>query len=448
MEARYDVAVVGGGVAGLAAGALLAKAGRKTIVLEKGNQIGGRAYTYVDQGFVLNYGAHAMYRPHTGILAQLLQRLDRQPIEAPYPDPRTSYFDLDGRWGTIGSRPQDILTTPLFPFGSKLRFLQLMAALRLSKPERLGEQTLDAWLAQHTNDHLLRRFVLAIATLNSYTRPSSELSAQFMLRHFQRNLFADDYVGYLSGGWSTMYETFASVLREAGGELATGSKVERLELEGGRVAAAKTRDQRYNADTFVLTVPPQEAPKLAEPGSSLREELERWQGMQDVRALCMDLGFSPRLRTDLTFIYDVQRDLYFSLHSEVTPDLAPEGGQLLHAIAYLSPEEATDEWLNERRFRELEQGLDRHFPGWRDAATVQRTLPSAQVTVARQTPEQQGIARVPARSAAARNLYFAGDGRDLPYNLTEISLASAMEVADLIGREWATENQPAVAAGG
>ena len=67
MSARYDIVVIGGGVAGLATGALLAMAGRRVAVLEKGNQLGGRAYTYVDKGFVLNYGAHALYRPHTGL---------------------------------------------------------------------------------------------------------------------------------------------------------------------------------------------------------------------------------------------------------------------------------------------------------------------------------------------------------------------------------------------
>ena len=43
--------------------------------------------------------------------------------------------------------------------------------------------------------------------------------------------------------------------------------------------------------------------------------------------------------------------------SNVTPDLAPPGGQLLHALAYLSPEEASDGALGEARFAALEAGL-------------------------------------------------------------------------------------------
>jgi phytoene dehydrogenase-like protein len=146
----------------------------------------------------------------------------------------------------------------------------------------------------------------------------------------------------------------------------------------------------------------------------------------------MDLGFSRHVRDDLTFIFDIERDLYFSLHSEVTPDLAPVGGQLLHAMAYLSPEEAADELLRAERKADLIDGLNRHFPGWRDALVVERVIPNVLVTAARQTPAQQGSGRVPLRSGVAANLYFAGDARDLPYNLTEICLASAMEVADAI----------------
>jgi hypothetical protein len=40
---------------------------------------------------------------------------------------------------------------------------------------------------------------------------------------------------------------------------------------------------------------------------------------------------------------------------------------------------------------------------------------------------------VPLRSSAASNLYFANDGRDLPYFLSLTSLAAAMEVAAAIG---------------
>ena len=42
---KFDVAIVGGGLAGLTASIYLAKAGKKVIVLEKSSQFGGRGMT-------------------------------------------------------------------------------------------------------------------------------------------------------------------------------------------------------------------------------------------------------------------------------------------------------------------------------------------------------------------------------------------------------------------
>ena len=235
----------------------------------------------------------------------------------------------------------------------------------------------------------------------------------------------------MSGGFRSMYDIFIDELRTNGGTLVTGAHVERLEVEGGRIVAATTSDARYEADAFVCTLPPQDAPVIAADGSALRAEMERWAGLEDVRALCIDLGFSRKVRDGLALVFDIQRDLYYSVHSFTTPDLAPASGQLLHAMAYLSPEEAADAALLQGRRDELLAGLDIHFPGWRDAIAVERTLSAVRVVGARQTPENRKRL-VPLRAAAAANLYFAGDARDIPYNLSQIVLASAMEVADAI----------------
>ena len=58
----FDVAIVGGGLAGLTASIYLAKAGKKVIVLEKSSQFGGRGMTINKNGICMNLGAHALYR--------------------------------------------------------------------------------------------------------------------------------------------------------------------------------------------------------------------------------------------------------------------------------------------------------------------------------------------------------------------------------------------------
>src|SRR4051794_2188343 len=44
--ARYDVVVIGAGLGGLTAGAILARAGRKVLMVERSNSVGGAASSY------------------------------------------------------------------------------------------------------------------------------------------------------------------------------------------------------------------------------------------------------------------------------------------------------------------------------------------------------------------------------------------------------------------
>lgn len=440
---KSDVVVIGGGVSGLATAALLAHEGKRVVVLEKGTQAGGRAYTYTDKGFTLNYGAHAMYNPVSGFLGQILRNLGRPMIDHGYPEVMRAFWSDGKRFAPIGAKPHQVLTTALFSPVDKARFAKTMLALKSEKPERLGDMTYGQWIAEHAAAGPVRRFMRALATINTYHRSPDDLSATYVIRQFQRDIFNKDYVGYMSGGWRTMYDTFIDELRQNGGTLATGVAVQFLETAGGRVTAAVTAGERYEADAFVCTLAPQDAPSIAEPGSALATEMARWSGLQDVRAMTIDIGFSRVLRDDLYLAFDVERELYYSIHSDATPDLAPPGGMLMHCIAYLSPEDTASESLLDKRHEELRSGLDRFFPGWRDAVVVERTLRNARVSGARQTVSQQGSARVPQRSSAASNLYFAGDARDLPYNIGELALASALDVATAIAAAPAAVAQPA-----
>jgi NAD(P)-binding Rossmann-like domain len=56
-----DVVIVGGGLAGLFAAALVAQASRYVTVFEHAAEVGGRAATRVREGISFNLGPHALY---------------------------------------------------------------------------------------------------------------------------------------------------------------------------------------------------------------------------------------------------------------------------------------------------------------------------------------------------------------------------------------------------
>jgi phytoene dehydrogenase-like protein len=62
--ARYDVVVIGAGLGGLTAGALLARAGRKVLVIERSNSVGGAASSYKSGDLFVEGSLHETSDPH------------------------------------------------------------------------------------------------------------------------------------------------------------------------------------------------------------------------------------------------------------------------------------------------------------------------------------------------------------------------------------------------
>jgi phytoene dehydrogenase-like protein len=431
---KSDVVIIGAGVSGLATGALLAKAGKRVTVLEKGNVAGGRANVREEKGFTLNYGAHGMYTPESGVLAEVMGRLGRPIPECGYPQATRSYWQHHDRFASMGAKPHQLMTTPLFTIGGRLTVAKIMLAIRGEKTAALDpDLTWGQWVASKTGDPYIHEFMMAFGVVNSYTNPASDVSAAWFIGHLQRSLFAKDFVGYMHGGWRSMYDAWIADIEAGGGTIVTGTAVDALEVADGRVLASIAGGHRYEAEAFVSTLPPQDAPALAADGSELARELRQWSSLEEVHAYCIDLGFDRVIRGDLSFVFDVQQTLYYSIHSDSAPDLAPPGCQLMHAMAYLTPEEAASEELRDLRGGQLRAGLDRYFHGWREAVVVERAIPDAKVLGARRTPAN--IRRlVPLRPAAAPNLFLANDARDIDRNLSQVSLTAALEVTDAIVR--------------
>ena len=70
----YDAIVIGTGMGGLAAGLLMAHAGKKVAVFEKNEQPGGRLSSDVKDEFMLDLGVHCISQGDVGPVGECLRR--------------------------------------------------------------------------------------------------------------------------------------------------------------------------------------------------------------------------------------------------------------------------------------------------------------------------------------------------------------------------------------
>jgi len=59
---QYDVIIIGSGLGGLAAGAKLAKEGKKVLMLEQHYQVGGCATHFKRKGYTFEVSLHELHR--------------------------------------------------------------------------------------------------------------------------------------------------------------------------------------------------------------------------------------------------------------------------------------------------------------------------------------------------------------------------------------------------
>ena len=102
------VVVVGGGLSGLIASTLVARAGLPAVLLEKSTALGGRAASRDKHGFVFNLGPHALYR--LGHMRKTLTALGVE-VQGAVPRPNGGFALLGGRRHTLPVGLASLLTT-------------------------------------------------------------------------------------------------------------------------------------------------------------------------------------------------------------------------------------------------------------------------------------------------------------------------------------------------
>ncbi|HEY2763530.1 MAG TPA: FAD-dependent oxidoreductase [Pseudonocardiaceae bacterium] len=264
---RPRVAVVGGGIAGVAATVALAERGVEVRLLEREPQLGGRLRgwptTLADGSTVtMSRGFHAFFRQYYNLRA-LLRRAD--PLDrALVPLPDYPLLDADGHRDTFAGLPRTppwnavafALTSPTFR-GRDLTRLDPVAALPLvdvSVPEvyqRLDDQDAMTFLERLRFPGAARHLAFSVFSRSFFADPrelsAAELATMFhiyFLGSAEGLVFDVPAEPFLQAVWQPM----AAYLAELGVAVRTGTSVKQVAPGGERRFTVHTARDATDVD--------------------------------------------------------------------------------------------------------------------------------------------------------------------------------------------------------
>jgi glycine/D-amino acid oxidase-like deaminating enzyme len=362
---KFDVIVVGGGIAGLVAAAFASKGGADVLLLEASREFGGRARTRNVSGYHFNQGAHALYRG--GFLDNVLHDL-RVAVTGNVPDLAAGFFVSDNRLHQAPFSSAGLACTTLLSDAEKKEMASLFRRLRVRPMEMPpGTSSKDA-LVVLSQSSKVRSVLAAMTRLTSLVHAPKTADGPALLEQLHGGLTRN--VLYLDGGWGTMIEGLRSACVELGACLRSSSRVALVE-HGPAWRLTLADGITVTTSALILAANPADVAALYPAIGNLPSVIDA----VPAKVACLDIGLASLPRPDMLFALGVDRPLYFSVHSAAAR-LAPEGAALVHVMRYLEPGEKPN---RSQLIAELEEFMDLTQPGWRGCERARQFLPAMPV---------------------------------------------------------------------
>ena len=343
------VAIVGGGISGLAMAHRLAGAGHDVVCVERGPRPGGVMQSERHQGFLCETGPQALLdgAPATRRLIEELGLGDR--VLRALPSAKRRLLYRDGRLVPLPANPPALLRSPLLSFRGKLR---LLSEPFIRRPRAVDpDETVLAFGTRRFGAEAAQR-LLAPAVIGIYAAGADALAVQAALPRLAA--FERDHGSVLRGAIAARRAgrgaghpvSFPDGLQELAGAIAArlgdryvSAATTALERRSNRWQLAVEGRPPIEAEAVVVAASAPAAAALLEPLAPRAAAALR--AVAFAPAAVVSLGFSaatPALQMDLdAYGFIVPRGegvdlLGCQYESSIFAHRAPEGGVLLRAV--------------------------------------------------------------------------------------------------------------------
>jgi squalene-associated FAD-dependent desaturase len=285
---QHSVAIVGGGLAGLAAGCALAEAGLRVTIFERRPYVGGRAssYEHPGTGEVVDNCQHVLL----GCCTNLIDFYDRLGVSGKirWFDELT-FIEPGGRASRMAPSflPAPMHNVPTFlgakmlSVSDKVGISRAMAVMSRGLPEDSSEDFLS-WLRRHKQtERAIERFwktVLVSALNEDLDRMSVRYATQVFRESFMKSAAAGR-MGLPSIPLSDLYGNAIEYIRARGGEVLLRSSVNAIGPKQDRVGVL-TGSSEQQFDFVILAAPFQNVASLLpsdESASPIKQQLAKFE---------------------------------------------------------------------------------------------------------------------------------------------------------------------------
>jgi len=390
-EKKWDVIVIGSGPGGLACAAMLVKSGKRVLVLEKNDHVGGKPVTVERGGYRYELGPKLQVPMRDPAFRTLFRELGMEDrLGQVLLDAATLCYRPDGsgefRVQVAPQTGDD--PTPLFDLWDLDDSERERAIAAMAEMVSLDGDALDELDEVSMKDYLATLDVpwglysyMAMHANASLAEPIDRVAASEQLRIIQE-IAASGGGGYYLGGFGRVLADVAAWLRANGAEILTRQRVGEILVSDGRVRGVATAGSDFRAPVVVSSAGIQptvlklvgerhfdqgfvERLRALEPGggwATVRYFLDR-----PVLETGMALAYSDQSWWDLARARAVddgeipdEVTLFLTVPAVFDPTMAPAGKQCVIAGTLCSPDPLSK--TIEPLYRRVDAMFERVFP--------------------------------------------------------------------------------------